>query len=267
MTPLLRTQGLSVSYGGVKALIDVDLEVAEGQLVGLIGPNGAGKTTFIDAVSGFAPARGTVELAGVGIQGLPAHERATRGLGRTWQTADVYEELSVRENLAIAADRPRGWDAIRELLSGQRRASSQVDETLSLLGISELADMQPDELSQGQRKLVDVARAIAGRPKVLCLDEPAAGLDTSETGVLAGHLRDVVAAGITLLLVDHDMSLVLGVCDHVVVLDFGQVIASGTPAQIRADDAVIRAYLGTEAADETDAAGDTPTSPLLGGPR
>ena len=246
-TALLETEGLSVSYGGVKALSDVDLEVAPGTLVGLIGPNGAGKTTLIDAVGGFVPATGTVRLADEDISGLAPHRRARAGLARTWQAADLFDDLSVRENLRVAAGRPGVAATLSELVRGGIPELAAVEETIVDLGLEAIADRQADELTQGQRKLVGVARALAARPKLLCLDEPAAGLDTAESRDLGQRLRRVVDRGTAILLVDHDMGLVLSVCDHVVVLNFGTVIARGDPSTIRRDHAVIEAYLGRAA--------------------
>ena len=245
--PALEVRGLSVRYGGVQALEDVDLAVRPGTLVGLIGPNGAGKTTLIDAVGGFTPATGSVSIAGDDVSGLAPHHRARRGLARTWQAADLFDDLSVRENLTVAADRPTLRAAARELLTGHATTLDAVDETLALLDLEELADRAADELTQGQRKLVGVARSLVARPRVLCLDEPAAGLDTTESQELGRRLRSVARQGTALLLVDHDMGLVLSVCDEVVVLNFGAVIARGTPDEVRANPEVVEAYLGRAA--------------------
>jgi branched-chain amino acid transport system ATP-binding protein len=254
MTPVLETHGLTVRYGGVHALTGVDLEVLPGSLVGLIGPNGAGKTTFIDATGGFARSSGRVLLDGVDISKLAPHRRSRRGLGRTWQAADLFDDLSVRENLRVAAVQPSLGRTTRELLGGRERAVDAIDLALAELGIEELAHRGAGELSQGQRKLVGVARALAGRPRVLCLDEPAAGLDSEESRDLGRRLRRVVDSGTAMLLVDHDMGLVLSVCDLVFVLDFGKLIARGTPDEIRREPAVVEAYLGRAARREGDAA-------------
>jgi branched-chain amino acid transport system ATP-binding protein len=250
---VLRASGVSVSFGGVRALVDVDLDVGEGQLVGLIGPNGAGKTTFIDAISGFVRCRGRVELDGRDLSSLPPHARARRGLVRTWQSIELFDDLTVRENLAVGAQRQSSWATLRETVSQPLASTPAVDQALALLGLEPIAGVMATDLSQARRKLVGVARALAAAPRLVCLDEPAAGLDTTEREELGRHLRAVVDAGTAMLLVDHDMGLVLSVCDHVVVMDFGKVIAQGTPEAVRKDAKVITAYLGSAAAEVAEA--------------
>jgi branched-chain amino acid transport system permease protein len=239
--PVLRVSGLSVAFGGVHALNDVSLEVRDGELVGLIGPNGAGKTTFVDAITGFVPGRGQVQLDGQDMAGLPPHERARRGLARTWQSTELFHDLDVRENLVVAAG-PLGWRSVTERPALVRH---EADQALQLFGLEWAADAMPDQLSEGQRKLVGVARALAGQHRLVCLDEPAAGLDARESAELGHRLRALANRGQSMLLIDHDMGLVLSICDRVVVLEFGRVIAAGPPAGIRRDPQVIAAYLGT----------------------
>ena len=233
---VLRVTGLSVAFGGVRALRDVALEVREGELVGLIGPNGAGKTTLVDAVSGFVGYTGRVELAGADLSGLPPYERARRGLGRTWQSTELFDDLDVQENLTVAAKDGAAKD-------GAARDES-AEQTLALVGMDWAAEAMPTQLSSGQRKLVGVARALVAKPSVLCLDEPAAGLDTRESEELGARLRGLADRGQSMLLIEHDMGLVLGICDRVIVLEFGQVIAEGPPDAVRQDPRVIAAYLG-----------------------
>jgi branched-chain amino acid transport system ATP-binding protein len=247
VSALLNVDALRVTYGGVTAVDDVDLEVPAGSVVGLIGPNGAGKTSTIDALTGYqAPARGTVTFAGDDITRLRPHLRARRGLVRTWQSVELFDDLTVEENLLVASQRMGVLSALRDLLLPiGRHPRDAVDWALELCGLTDVKDRLPTELSHGRRKLVGVARALAQRPRLVLMDEPAAGLDTDESAELGRHLRALPAEGVTVLLVDHDMSLVLSVCDHVVVLDFGHVIARGTPEQIRRDETVVAAYLGT----------------------
>jgi ABC-type branched-subunit amino acid transport system ATPase component len=248
MTAVLETKAVSVSFGGVHALVDVDLDVGEGQLVGLIGPNGAGKTTFIDAISGFVSSRGSMQLDGRELSGLAPHARATLGLARTWQSIELFDDLTVRENLAVASYRPSVWSTVKETLGKPVGDSAAIDRILSHLGLESQADEMPGDLPQGRRKLVGIARALVAEPRLVCLDEPAAGLDTRESGELGRRLREVVDAGTSMLLVDHDMGLVLGISDYVVVLEFGQVIAHGLPEAVRGDARVVAAYLGGGAA-------------------
>jgi branched-chain amino acid transport system ATP-binding protein len=244
---LLETTELRVTYGGLRALDDVDLTVEAGQLVGLIGPNGAGKTTFIDALTGFAPSVGNIRFAGRDISALPAHQRARLGLGRTWQSVELFDDLDVVENLQVAAEHQSASGFLLDLVRPRRaRDTSAVDRALAALDLESLRTQAPSSLSHGQRKLVGVARALTAEPHLVCLDEPAAGLDTAESRTLGTQLRGIVDTGIAVLLVDHDMSLVLSVCDYLYVIEFGKVIAQGTPAEVRADDRVIAAYLGEE---------------------
>jgi branched-chain amino acid transport system ATP-binding protein len=256
VTPVLQATGITVSFGGVHAVVDVDLEVGEGQLVGLIGPNGAGKTTFVDAITGFVRARGLVELDGEDLTGLPPHGRARLGLARTWQSIELFDDLTVRENLLVASHRPSAWGTVRETLSPSADGADEVDFALELLGLEPLAEELPAELTQGQRKLVGIARALAPRPRLVCLDEPAAGLDNRESEELGRRLRRLANDGQAMLLIDHDMGLVLGICDEVVVLEFGRVIARGAPGVVRRDQRVITAYLGEAAAELQPAGAD-----------
>jgi ABC-type branched-subunit amino acid transport system ATPase component len=248
VTPVLETRGLSVSFGGVHALVDVDLRVEPGQLLGLIGPNGAGKTTLIDALTGFVRYRGSVLLDGRDLAGKAAHARARLGLARTWQSVELFDDLTVMENVTVAAD-PSALSALRDVVSRSNGQSERVSEALRAFGLEEHGDALPSELSQGERKLVGVARAYAASPRLLCLDEPAAGLDTLESETLGRHLREIVDSGIAMLLVDHDMGLVLSISDYVVVLEFGKVIAHGPPEAVRRDPAVVSAYLGSAAGE------------------
>jgi branched-chain amino acid transport system ATP-binding protein len=249
-TPVLEARGVSVSFGGVHALVDVDLRLEPGQLLGLIGPNGAGKTTFIDAITGFVRYRGSVLLDGRDLSGEAPHERARLGLARTWQSVELFDDLTVRENITVATE-PSAFRALRDVVSRPAGRIERVEEALGVFGLEEHGDAMPSELSQGDRKLVGVARAYAATPRLLCLDEPAAGLDALESEALGRHLREIVDRGTAMLLVDHDMGLVLSISDYVVVLEFGKVIAHGAPEVVRGDQNVIAAYLGKAGAEVT----------------
>jgi branched-chain amino acid transport system ATP-binding protein len=245
---VFETRGLSVNYGGMPALADVSVHVAEGELVGLIGANGAGKTTLIDAVTGFVPATGEVQVRSRIVSGLPAHKRFRAGLGRTWQGGDLFEDLSVRDNLRVAVEGMRPWSVLTDLVPFRSwRPDARVEEALDLLRLTAVADRLPAELPQGERKLVGVARALAAQPVMLCLDEPAAGLSSGEGRLLGAAFQSTAASGVGLLLVEHDVDLVLGICQRVYVLERGRLLAEGTPDSIRANQAVIDAYLGAPA--------------------
>jgi ABC-type branched-subunit amino acid transport system ATPase component/ABC-type branched-subunit amino acid transport system permease subunit len=233
---VLSVRDLGVRYGGVVAVDGVSFDVPGGAIVGLIGPNGAGKTTLLDAVSGFVPASGEILLDGEPIGLLKPHRRVRAGLGRTFQSIDLYDDLSVTENVAV------GLTAARERIDGD--PDSHLAATLDSLGLGPVAERPAGELSQGTRQLVSIARALVGRPAILLLDEPAAGLDSTESRWLGERLRDIRAGGTTILLVDHDVQLVLDLCDEIHVLDFGSVIASGPPSTVRDDPRVTAAYLG-----------------------
>lgn len=235
--PILSVRDVTVSYGAVKAATDVTFDVRPGEIVGLIGPNGAGKTTVIDAITGFAAATGSVTLAGAALAGRPPHARSRAGLGRSFQDVELYDDLTVAENVRVGAVRSRSAESVAQ----------RVARTLAVLGLSGLADREAGLLSQGQRQLVSMARVLAAEPAVALLDEPAAGLDSAESRWLGEKLRVVADHGTAILLVDHDMELVLTVCDRVIVLDLGTVIACGTPEEIRAHPDVLRAYLGVPA--------------------
>ena len=230
---VLEVEHATVRYGGVVAVDDLSLRVPAGGIVGLIGPNGAGKTSAVDAITGFTKATGAVLLDGKRIDALRSHQRVRRGLARTFQALELYDDLSVEENVSAAA------------YSVKRAAKhGAVQRALDLVGIADLRARDAGDLSQGQRQLVSIARACAADPKVLLLDEPAAGLDTTESRWLGDRIRNISVTGTGILLIDHDVALVLDVCDYIYVLDFGRVIAEGEPAEIRANRDVAEAYLG-----------------------
>lgn len=252
---------MSVSFGGVRAVDGVSLNVPRGQLVGLIGANGAGKTTFVDAMTGFVPSTGRVWLNGQEISGFPNYQRVRAGLARTWQSSELFDDLTVAENLRVAAESVPAERGRRRLRFSRRtKTPDHIGETLELLELDRFADKLPTELSHGQRKLVGVARALSSDPELVLLDEPAAGLDSVESGELGTRLRSIVNSGTTVFMIDHDMGLVLTVCDYIYMLEFGQLLAQGTPAEIRRNEAVIAAYLGEQSKEAPDTAGGPPSA-------
>jgi ABC-type branched-subunit amino acid transport system ATPase component len=242
---LLSLHDVRVAYGGVVAVDDVSFDVAEGSIVALIGPNGAGKTTLLDAISGFAAASGSIRLGGRELGRLKPHQRIRAGLGRTFQQIELYDDMSVHENIAVGL-------AGRE---GKRASQADLERVLQLLELNEVAERPAGELSQGQRQLVSIARALVGNPRVVLLDEPASGLDTAESQWLGERLRRVRDSGVTIFMVDHDMHLVLNLCEQVHVLDFGVLIASGTPAVVKSDRRVAEAYLGSTRGEQATVTG------------
>jgi branched-chain amino acid transport system ATP-binding protein len=254
----LELDGLVVQYGGLRAVDDVSFRVPCEGITGLIGPNGAGKTTLIDAVTGFAPiAGGRVLFDGRNITRMRAHRRALSNLARTFQSLELFEDMTVADNIRVTTESPAWSRSLTDVfLRWRAKDSADVAWALDLLGLTEVADRLPGSLSQAERKAVALARAIVARPALLMLDEPAAGLDRFETEALGERLRQIAASGIALLLVDHDMALVLTVCDRVHVLDAGRLIASGTPAAIRGNPVVLRSYLGEDPVDARGSGGD-----------
>jgi branched-chain amino acid transport system ATP-binding protein len=245
----LEIQEVSVRFGGLAALSDVSLSAAEGAISGLIGPNGAGKTTLFNVVTGMQrPNAGTVHLDGRDLRGVSSYRRARLGLGRTFQRLELFGSLTVAENIGVAASiAQRGVVKARAKTIRETR-----EELLDRVGLRSVANDRADTLPTGTGRLVELARALATRPKVLLLDEPAAGQDTDETERFSDVLRDLANNGLAILLVEHDMELVMNVCDTVTVLDYGSIICTGTPAEVRADLNVQAAYLGAELADVAD---------------
>ena len=237
--PLLEVSSVTVRFGGNVALDDVSLAAEPGHVTGLIGPNGAGKTTMFNVISGLqAPTSGRVLLDGKDVSRLSPTKRARCGLARTFQRLELFTMLSVRENVLVAADIYRGWSRTKT------DPRQRTDEILERVGLTDVADLRVTAVPTGQARLVELARALACDPRVLLLDEPAAGQDDTETERFAALLRELAGEGTAVVLVEHDVKLVVGVCDVIHVLDFGQMLAVGTPEQIQADPAVREAYLG-----------------------
>jgi branched-chain amino acid transport system ATP-binding protein len=267
MSALLETNELTVSYGGLHANSNVNIKAEKGKLTGLIGPNGAGKTTFIDAITGFTNvSSGRAEFNGKDLAGVAPDERAKAGLVRTFQSLELFEDLTVWDNLIVMAEETKWWSFLADIVKPNRTLGieEQAEWALNLLSLGEHRDKLTLDLSHGQRKLVSVARALAAKPSMLLLDEPAAGLDTVESQQLGKHLREILKQDISIFLIDHDMGLVLSVCDYIYVLDFGKIIAEGTPEEVRNNPEVKRAYLG-ETAGEMQAEGGAAAARSLSG--
>jgi branched-chain amino acid transport system ATP-binding protein len=251
--PLLALSGISKSFGGVRAAADVSFAVERGSITGLIGPNGAGKTTLFNIITGvYSKDCGSILFDGKDLGKSPVHERVSLGIARTFQNVELFSGMSVLENVLVGRHvRTRNgfFGAVAQLprhRAEERHAHEHALKMLDFVGLAHVAKKPAGDLPFGWQRLVEIARALASDPALLLLDEPAAGLNAIETRQLGGLLGQIRQRGITLLLVEHDMSLTMEVCDCIAVLDQGRKIAFGTPRQIQADKAVIAAYLGQE---------------------
>ena len=241
--PLLEVRGVNVHFGGNHAVREVDLDVEAGRITGLIGPNGAGKTTTFNVITGLQEASGRVILDGEDIGELAPHQRARRGIARTFQRLEVFGSMTAYENILTAAEIHRSWAT-----GTKPDARALADEVIDRVGIRAVAGDRVDAMPTGLARLVELGRALAGGPRVLLLDEPSSGLSESESDELGDLLQALAGDGLGILLVEHDVDLVMAVCDRIHVLDFGHVLAVGTPTEIRRSEAVQAAYLGTAVA-------------------
>ena len=267
---VLTVEEVAVRFGGVSALSDVSLSVRPGTVTGLIGPNGAGKTTLFNVISGLqTPVRGSVHLFDTNVTAMKPHRRARLGLARTFQRLELFGSLTAGENVQVGLESTVKWWELRRLrlLRSKRRGTHDVshaadptaragpgspatcDHLLDRVGLESLGDRHASSLPTGSARMVELARALAIGPKLLLLDEPGSGLDETESAALGDLLSRLAAGGMAVLLVEHDMELVMRICDHIYVLDFGDIIASGTPDEVRRDPKVQAAYLGEAAQD------------------
>jgi branched-chain amino acid transport system ATP-binding protein len=242
---ILAVENISVDFGGHRALSEVSIEAPKGRVTGLIGPNGAGKTTLFNVITGMqTPTAGRVLLQGRDLRRLDTYKRARLGLGRTFQRLELFTDLSVRDNLRVAGEIRNTWGLG---LPGQRiHVNAETERVLDLIGLRKMADAEVSAIPTGKARVVELGRALMTKPTVLLLDEPASGQTEEETREFGGLLRRLARDdGLAVMLVEHDMTLVMAVCDRIHVLDFGRIIATGSPSEVRTDLAVLDAYLGS----------------------
>ncbi|MAW92369.1 MAG: ABC transporter ATP-binding protein [Acidimicrobiaceae bacterium] len=246
MNEILNLENISVNFGGHIAVNELSLTIDPGTITGLIGPNGAGKTTLFNVISGLlAPSSGRVLFADRDITSLAPHKRARIGIGRTFQRLELFNSLTVIDNLRVSIETSNQWKTSREAMSGSSM-NAKINKILDLTGLNSVRNAMASEIPTGQARLVELARALVLSPNLLLLDEPASGQNDEETERFGQLLRELCNSGISIFLVEHDMSLVMNTCDQVNVLDFGTVIAKGTPTEIQEHELVIEAYLGAQ---------------------
>lgn len=250
---MLELAGVSKNFGGLKVLHDVNLSIPEGRIFGLIGPNGAGKTTVFNLVTGLlAPSGGTIEFAGRSLVGMKPHRITRQGLGRTFQNIRIFKQMTLLENVVVGMHAhlsygvPDWLFALPAYRSQEAAARVRAHELLGWVGLDAKALETADELSYGDQRKLELARALATQPRLLLLDEPVAGMNTAEKLELMGVIEKISARGFTIFMIEHDMRFVMGLCEQIAVLNFGEIIAEGTPEQIKNNPAVIEAYLGRE---------------------
>lgn len=254
MKPVLRVESLCKSFGGVHAIRDLSFEVNEAQILGLIGPNGSGKSTTVNSLAGLFPiTSGAIKLSGSRIDALPEYERVARGLSRTFQTASTFAEFTVREHVMLGSTVTRTSHPLSSVFGIGRKAgeddelAARLATILEITGLEEVQDHRVGTISSAQQRFLMIATALASSPKVILLDEPAAGLVSNERKTLSDLIKKIRDLGTSVLVIEHHMALIMEVCDRIVVLNFGQKIAEGTPEEIRNNSVVIDAYLGEAA--------------------